>query len=77
MNPAIFLNHLNRQQREKIFSMQTGADEQALYLYNLYGMEAFQLAEDCRDIFLEMKDRESGDYWSEVCSCIKALMIRH
>lgn len=77
MNTAIFLNRLNRQQREKLFSMQAGPDEQAHYIFNLYGSEAFQLAEDCRDIFLEMKDQEGEKYWSEVCSCMKALMTRH
>ncbi|QQG36804.1 MAG: hypothetical protein HYS17_03270 [Micavibrio aeruginosavorus] len=77
MNTAIFLNRLDQQQREKLFAMQAEPDEQALYIYNLYGSDAFQLAEDCRDIFLEMKDQESGDYWSQVYACMKALTIRH
>lgn len=77
MDTAIFLNRLDRQQREKLFSMKAGPDEQALYIYNLYGKEAFQLAEDCRNIFLEMKDQEGEDYWSQVCACMKTLMIRH
>jgi hypothetical protein len=77
MDTAIFLNKLDSQSREKLFSMQAGPDKQALYLLNLYESDAPQLAKDCRDFCQDLQDEDGTEYWREVCACIARLMVKH
>lgn len=77
MDTEIFTGRIDRETYQKLFSMQAGPDKQALYLLNLYETDALKLAEDCRDILIEMEDHETAEYWREVCACIKRLTIKH
>jgi len=68
---------LDHDQFKSILSMRKGPQAEALYLIEQYQYEAPQLAEDCRDILIEMEDHETAEYWREVCACIKRLTIKH
>lgn len=77
MDADIFAGRIDRKTFKKIISMQAGPDKQAHYLFNLYETDALKLAEDCRDILIEMEDHETAEYWREVCACIEHLTVKH
>lgn len=68
-------DEFNLEKIRHIISMQKAPADEALYLFDLYELEALEIAEGCWAAF-EDGSRESK-YWKTVCDCLKPLMTKH
>lgn len=76
-NITTSLNKSDLERLDGILSMRKTPEDEASYLFNLYGIESLHIARDCAQIFYEVGCNKSAAYWNKVYDCLKPRIVRH